>query len=68
MVVIVGVFLVVFGFAFASSPIRFARSVRWARDQPIPPSPSKDQLRYFRISGFAVAAVGVVLLLLALLA
>jgi hypothetical protein len=62
---IAGIALIVFGLAFASSPITFARSVRWVRDQPIPPSPSHHQMRYYRASGFAFAIVGIAMVLLA---
>jgi hypothetical protein len=62
-VLIVGISLVLFGLAFALSPITLARSVRWVRDQPIPSSPSRDQMRYYRVSGSAFAIVGVVVLI-----
>ncbi|GEM_PF-6761031 len=65
-VIVAGLALVVFGLAFAASPIRFARSVRWVRDQPVPPSPSRDQMRYYRLSGLAFAILGVVIVFLAL--
>jgi hypothetical protein len=67
-VAIVGVAFIAFGLAFASRPITFARSVRWVRDQPIPSSPSSDQMRYYRASGVAFAVLGVVMVGFALLA
>jgi len=63
-VLLIGVAFVIFGLAFAWSPVRLARSVRWVRDQPIPPSPSAGQIRYYRLSGIAFALVGAVVVVL----
>jgi hypothetical protein len=40
--------------------------VRWVREQPIPSSPSRGQMRYYRASGVASAIVGAVVVLLSL--
>src|SRR5439155_10735866 len=63
-VVVWGVLALVFGLAFAVQPLAVARFTSQFRFVPYPASPSRQQMRYFRAVGLAIAMAGVVVLLL----
>ncbi len=56
------VVLLAFGLVFALAPLSVARATGHFRYVPYPPSPTPQQMRYFRLSGVVIAAAGVVLM------
>jgi len=61
--VVWGVFLLVFGMAFTLAPLSVARAAGHIRFVPHPQSPSREQMRYFRVAGLVAAAAGVAVIL-----
>ena len=65
MAVVWGVFLLAFGVAFTLAPLSVARATGHIRFVPYPQSPSREQMRYFRVAGVLAAAAGIAVILVA---